>query len=79
MDKRNSPIYKESKMADSDHDQSPNGANTATNIMALSDRMDKMFEVLNSVKKGQDSLRQIFDSNVDKLRKDLLSTVDDKI
>ena len=42
-------------------------------------RMDQMFEVIMSVKKGQDNLRQMFESKIDKLRKDILSTIDDKI
>ena len=49
---------------------------------ALSDitsKMDKMFSVLNDVKKGQDSLRRAFDSKIEKPRKDVLSTIDDKI
>ena len=41
--------------------------------------LDKMFEVLNAVKRGQDSLRSTFDSKIEKLRKDVLSTIDDKI
>ena len=70
----NSPIYKQSKMAGS-----PDQADASTNLGSLSTRMDQMFEILNSVKKGQDGLRQMFDSKIDKLRKDVLSTIDDKI
>ena len=70
----NSPIYKQSKMAGS-----PDQADVSTNLGSLSTRMDQMFEILNSVKKGQDGLRQMFDSKIDKLRKDALSTIDDII
>ena len=70
----NSPIYKQSKMAGS-----PDQADASTNLGSLSTRMDQMFEILNSVKKGQDGLKQMFDSKIDKLRKDVLSTIDDKI
>ena len=51
----------------------------AHNLSDITLRMDKMFEVLNAVKKGQDSLRSTFDSKIEKLRKDVLSTIDDKI
>ena len=32
-----------------------------------------------SVKKGKENLRQIFENKIDKLHKDILSTIDDKI
>ena len=50
----NSPIYKQSKMAGS-----PDQADASTNLGSLSTRMDQMFEILNSVKKGQDVLSTI--------------------
>ena len=74
----NSPIYKQSKMAENHASPEP----SLSDNHALSDitsKMDKMFSVLNDVKKGQDSLRSMFDSKIEKLRKNVLSTIDDKI
>ena len=75
----NSPIYKQSKMADNHGSPEPCSSDTGHNLLDITSRMDKMFEVLNAVKKGQDSLRSTFDSKIEKLRKDVLSTIDDKI
>ena len=36
-------------------------------------------EMLSSLKKGQESLKKTFDSKIEKLRKYILSTIDDKI
>ena len=76
----NSPIYKQSKMA-VNNAESPqlNPNDTGPSLLELASKMDKMFGVLNDVRKGLDILRSTFDSKIDKLRKDVLSTIDDKI
>ena len=38
-----------------------------------------MMEIMLSVKKGQESLQRTFDSKIERLRKDVMSTIDDKI
>ena len=68
-----SPLYKQTKMADSDTDMSPSAQSS------YNDRLDKMMELLTSLKKGQESLQKVFDSKIEKLRRDVLSTIDDKI
>ena len=77
----NSPIYKQSKMADShvSPEQKSKSSENGSNPSDISSRMDKMFEILDVLRKGQESLRSTFDSKIDKLRKDVLSTIDDKI
>ena len=77
----NSPIYKQSKMADSrvSPEQKSKSSENGSNPSDISSRMDKMFEILDILRKGQESLRSTFDSKIDKLRKDVLSTIDDKI
>ena len=64
-------------MADNHESPEPCSSDTGHNLLDITSRMDKMFEVLNAVKKGQDSLRSTFDSKIEKLRKDVLSTIDD--
>lgn len=71
-----SPLCKQTKMADTAENFS---SGQSLSDMTLNDRMDKMFELLTSLKKGQESLQKIFDSKIERLRRDVLSTIDDKI
>ena len=61
-----SPLSKQSKM--DDNSASKDG-----------DRIDKMMELLESLKKGQESLQKTFDSKLERLRNDVLAKIDDKI
>ena len=63
-----SPVSNQSKMTDN-----------SSNRPQDNDRLDKMMELLESLKKGQESLQKTFDSKLEKLRNDVLSTIDDKI
>ncbi len=72
-----SPYHKQTKMAAESPECS--GDLSHVNTGDLAPRLDKMFDVLIQVKKGQDSLRKTFDSNIERLRKDVLSTIDDKM
>ena len=45
----------------------------------MNDRMNTIIEVLLAVKRGQESLQKTFDSKIDKLRKDVMATIEDKI
>ena len=47
--------------------------------LSMDDRMNNIMEVLLAVKRGQQSLQKTFDSKIDKLRKDVMATIDDKI
>ena len=52
------------------------------NITDLNDLKQTVLAIASSVKEikdGQDSLKRMFESKIDKLRKDVLSTIDDKI
>jgi hypothetical protein len=73
-----SPLCKQSKMATSDIDGN-SCASPVLSTSGLSERMDKMMEILMAVKKGQESLQKTFDSKIERLRNDVLSTIDDKI
>ncbi|KAK6175435.1 hypothetical protein SNE40_013900 [Patella caerulea] len=42
-------------------------------------RLNEMYELLVHVKRGQDTLRNVFDDKIDSLRRDIISTIDDKI
>ena len=61
-----SPLSKQSKMAD----------NSAQNN---DERLDKMMELLEGLKRGQESLQKTFDSKLERLRNDVLAKIDDKI
>ena len=61
-----SPLSKQSKMGD--NSASKDG-----------DRIDKMMELLESLKKGQESLQKTFDSKLERLRNDVLAKIDDKM
>ena len=61
-----SPLSKQSKM----------GNNSASKD---GDRIDKMMKLLESLKKGQESLQKTFDSKLERLRNDVLAKIDDKI
>ena len=61
-----SPLSKQSKMGD--NSASKDG-----------DRIDKMMELLESLKRGQESLQKTFDSKLERLRNDVLAKIDDKI
>ena len=63
-----SPLPKQSKMTDN-----------SSNRPQDNDRLDKTMDLLESLKKGQESLQKTFDSKLEKLRNDVLSTIDDKI
>ena len=60
-------------------EQKSKSSENGSNPSDISSRMDKMFEVLDALRNGQDRLRSIFDSKTDRLRKDVLSAIDDKI
>ena len=61
-----SPLSKQSKMAE----------NSAQNN---DERLDKMMELLEGLKRGQESLQKTFDSKLERLRNDVLVKIDDKI
>ena len=78
-----SPIHKQTKMADNEQsgDQNTSELPSSSSLSStnMSARMDKMMEILLSVRKGKESLQKTFDSKIEKLRKDVLATIDDKI
>ena len=47
--------------------------------LSMDDRMKNIMDVLLAVKGGQGSLQKTFDSKIDKLREDVMATIDDKI
>ena len=61
-----SPLSKQSKMAE----------NSAQNN---DERLDKMMELLEGLKRGQERLQKTFDSKLERLRNDVLAKIDDKI
>lgn len=61
-----SPLSKQSKMAD----------NSAPNN---DERLDKMMQLLEGIKRGQESLQKTFASILERLRNDLFAKIDDKI
>ena len=67
-----SPLYKHSKMAEGEDDMSSTKSKNE-------DRLDKMMEPLEGLKKGQESLQKTFDSKIERLRNDVIKTIDDKI
>ena len=54
-----SPLYKHSKMAEGEGDMSSTKSKNE-------DRLDKMMELLEGLKKGQESLQKTFDSKTEK-------------
>ena len=72
-----SPVHKIHKMGTPSPQASSSTEMTASDPGSIT--MEKMFDLLLSVKKGQDSLRQLFDKKIDKLKNEVLSTIDDKI
>ena len=70
------PLCKQSKMAEGE------GEGQVDTNLALSkndEKLDKMMELLESLKKGQESLQKTFDSKLEKLRNEVVKTIDDKI
>ena len=74
-----SPVHKQSKMAEQDANTSEFQSFSSSSKQSQDERIDKMMEILLSVKKGQESLQKTFDSKIERLRRDVLSTIDDKI
>ena len=66
------PLSKHSKMAEGESDMS---SATSKN----DEKLDKMMEMLESLKRGQESLQKTFDSKLEKLRNEVVKTIDDKI
>ena len=66
------PLSKQSKMAKGESDMS---STTSKN----DEKLDKMMEMLESLKRGQESLQKTFDSKLEKLRNEVVKTIDDKI
>ena len=66
------PLSKQSKMAEGESDMS---SATSKN----DEKLDKMMEMLESLKRGQESLQKTFDSKLEKLRNEVVKTIDDKI
>ena len=73
-----SPIHKQTKMADCSQNTSELNLHSHESL-SMDDRMNNIMEVLLAVKRGQESLQKTFDSKIDKLRKDVMATIDDKI
>ena len=73
-----SPIHKQTKMADCSQNTSELNLHSHESL-SMDDRMNNIMEVLLAVKRGQESLQKTFDSKIDKLRKDVMATKDDKI
>ena len=73
-----SPIHKQIKMADCSQNTSELNLHSHESL-SMDDRMNNIMEVLLAVKRGQESLQKTFDSKIDKLRKDVMATIDDKI
>ena len=74
-----SPIHKQSKMAEKDSNTSELHSFSSSDTMSVEEKINKMMEIMLSVKKGQESLQRTFDSKKERLRKDVMSTIDDKI
>ena len=79
-----SPIHKQSKMAETSQEQSSNTSelsspSSSSASLSVTERMDKMMEILLSVRRGQESLQKTFDSKIEKLRQDVMSTIADRI
>ena len=53
--------------------------NTSLAISKNEEKLDKMMELLGSLKKSQESLQKTFDSKLEKLRNEVVKTIDDKI
>lgn len=70
-----SPLCKQTKMSDSESEMN----SSAQPSNGEKQKHEKMMELLMSLKKGQETLQKVFDSKIEKLRRDVLSTIDDKI
>ena len=66
-------------MAEQDANTSEFQSFSSSSKQSQDERINKMMEILLSVKKGQESLQKTFDSKIERLRRDVLSTKDDKI
>ena len=67
-----SPLCKQSKMAAGEVDLN-------LIVSKNEEKLDKMMEMLEGLKKGQESLQKTFDSKLEKLRNEVVKTIDDKI
>ena len=70
------PLCKQSKMAEG---ESEGQVDTNLALSKNDEKLDKMMELLESLKKGQESLQKTFDSKLEKLRNEVVKTIDDKI
>ena len=68
------PLCKQSKMAEGKGEVDKN-----VTLSKNDEKLDKMQELLESLKKGQESLQKTFDSKLEKLRNEVVKTIFDKI
>ena len=66
-------------MAEKDSNTSELHSFSSSDTMSVEEKINKMMEIMLSVKKGQESLQRTFESKIERLRKDVMSTIDDKI